>query len=166
MKTELDVADVKSSLRSVMWRNVEIERTEDRLTETREIIAFWSRYVMDKTFHPNAGGEASATAGWELQNMLTVCALITSAAYTRSAIAASACACSGDSGGVDAQPNANVIVAIAAVAQMSALTRGLNAFTRTGSDRRLNLRGVVYGLKKTPINASQIAILEREFIAP
>ena len=35
----------------------------------------------------------------------------------RSAVAASACACSGDSGGVEAQPSANVIVAIAAVAQ-------------------------------------------------
>ena len=33
-----------------MWRNVGIERTGDRLDETREIIAFWSRYVMDKTF--------------------------------------------------------------------------------------------------------------------
>jgi L-aspartate oxidase len=84
VRTELDVADVKSSLRSVMWRNVGIERHGDRLAETREIIAFWSRYVMDKTFHPSAGGEASATAGWELQNMLTVCALISSAAYTRS----------------------------------------------------------------------------------
>jgi RNA polymerase sigma-70 factor (ECF subfamily) len=71
VRTELDVADVKSSLRSVMWRKVGIERHDDRLAETREIIAFWSRYVMDKTFHPSAGGEANATAGWELQNMLT-----------------------------------------------------------------------------------------------
>jgi len=83
VKTELDVADVKSSLRSVMWRNVGIERTEDRLTETREIIAFWSRYVMDKTFHPSALGPEGAEAGWELQNMLTACFLITTAAYTR-----------------------------------------------------------------------------------
>jgi L-aspartate oxidase len=83
-RTELDIADVKSSLRSVMWRNVGVERTGERLEETREIIAFWSRYVMDKTFDPAAVGAASATAGWELQNMLTVCGLITSAAYTRS----------------------------------------------------------------------------------
>jgi L-aspartate oxidase len=83
-RTELDIPDVKSSLRSVMWRNVGVERTGERLEETREIIAFWSRYVMDKTFDPAALGAASATAGWELQNMLTVCALITSAAYTRS----------------------------------------------------------------------------------
>ena len=82
-KTELDVADVKSSLRSVMWRNVGIERTGDRLAETREIIAFWSRYVMDKSFDPTDIGAGAAVAGWELQNMLTVCTLIASAAYTR-----------------------------------------------------------------------------------
>jgi L-aspartate oxidase len=82
-KTELDVADVKSSLRSVMWRNVGIERTGERLAETREIIAFWSRYVMDKTFDPSDIGAGAAVAGWELQNMLTVCTLIASAAYTR-----------------------------------------------------------------------------------
>jgi L-aspartate oxidase len=84
VKTELDIADVKSSLRSVMWRNVGIERTGDRLTETREIIAFWSRYVMDKTFLPSIVGPEGAATGWELQNMLTACFLITTAAYTRS----------------------------------------------------------------------------------
>jgi L-aspartate oxidase len=81
-KTELDLADVKSSLRAVMWRNVGIERSGERLTETREIIAFWSRYVMDKTFDPATLGQ-TAVAGWELQNMLTVCHLIATAAQTR-----------------------------------------------------------------------------------
>ena len=82
-KTELDIADVKSSLRSVMWRNVGIERDGDRLEETREIIAFWSRYVMDKVFDPATLGEPVATAGWDLQNMLTACSLISLAAYSR-----------------------------------------------------------------------------------
>ncbi|HWE04364.1 MAG TPA: L-aspartate oxidase [Tepidisphaeraceae bacterium] len=81
-RTELDIVDVKSSLRSVMWRNVGIERTGERLDETREIIAFWGRYVMDKTFDPSVSREL-AVAGWELQNMLTVCSLITAAAYAR-----------------------------------------------------------------------------------
>ncbi|HEX8339490.1 MAG TPA: L-aspartate oxidase [Tepidisphaeraceae bacterium] len=81
-KTVLDVADVKSSLRSVMWRNAGIERDGPRLTELREIIAFWCRYVMDKTFQPVIGPE-QAVAGWELQNMLTVAFLVTSAADTR-----------------------------------------------------------------------------------
>ena len=80
-KTELDITDVKSSLRSIMWRNVGIERTGQRLEETREIIGFWSRYVMDKIFDPSAG--AAAAAGWEIQNMLTVGAVMTTAAYTR-----------------------------------------------------------------------------------
>ena len=82
-RTELDVADVKSSLRSIMWRNVGIERSGEHLAETREIIAFWSRYVMDKTFNPGEIGPESAVAGWELQNMLTACFLITTAGYTR-----------------------------------------------------------------------------------
>jgi L-aspartate oxidase len=81
-KTELDLTDVKSSLRSIMWRNAAIERHGDRLNETREIIAFWSRYVMDKIFSPADMGE-DAIPGWELQNMLTACFLITTAAYTR-----------------------------------------------------------------------------------
>ncbi|MGF1634131.1 MAG: L-aspartate oxidase [Phycisphaerae bacterium] len=82
-RTELDVADVKSSLRSVMWRNAGIEREGERLTETGEIIAFWSRYVMDKVFDPGAVGLAAAAAGWELQNMLCVCSIMTSAAQAR-----------------------------------------------------------------------------------
>ena len=83
VKTELDVTDVKSSLRSVMWRNVGIEREGERLTETREIVAFWSRYVMDKTFRPETIGTDGAIAGWELQNLLTVAFLVTTAAYSR-----------------------------------------------------------------------------------
>jgi L-aspartate oxidase len=82
-KTELDIADVRNSLRSVMWRNCGIERSGDRLNETREIIAFWSRYVMDKIFNVDELGTEAATAGWELQNMLTACFLITAAAYIR-----------------------------------------------------------------------------------
>ncbi|HEY1684103.1 MAG TPA: L-aspartate oxidase [Tepidisphaeraceae bacterium] len=81
-RTELDIVDVKSSLRSVMWRNVGIERDGARLAETREIIGFWSRYVMDKTFD-FAVQSQGAIAGWELQNMLTICALITTAAEAR-----------------------------------------------------------------------------------
>jgi len=81
-KTELDLTDVKSSLRSLMWRNVGIERTGEHLAETREILALWSRYVMDKVFLP-AVEISAATAGWELQNMLTCAFLMSTAAYTR-----------------------------------------------------------------------------------
>ena len=81
-RTELDITDVKSSLRSIMWRNVGIERSAQCLIETNEIIAFWARYVMDKTFDPAVQGH-SAIAGMEIQNMLTVCHLIATAAQTR-----------------------------------------------------------------------------------
>ena len=37
----------------------------------------------DKTFDPSISHGESAVAGWELQNMLTACSLITAAAYTR-----------------------------------------------------------------------------------
>ncbi len=74
-RTQLDVADVLHSLRSVMSRNVAIERLADRLQETIEIIEFWSRYVMDKVFdHPQE---------WETQNLLTVALCIAKAAAAR-----------------------------------------------------------------------------------
>lgn len=74
-RTELDLADVANSLRSVMSRNVAIERSGDRLRETTEIIEFWARYTFDKVFD-----EPSA---WETQNMLTVALAITVGAATR-----------------------------------------------------------------------------------
>jgi len=81
-RTELDITDVKSSLRSIMWRNVGIERSGERLVETQERLAYWGRYVMDKVFNPSSATNG-VTAGWELQNMLSVCALITTAANAR-----------------------------------------------------------------------------------
>ena len=65
-----------------MWRHVGIERTGAQLAETLERLAYWGRYVMDKIFDP-ASSSNGVTAGWELQNMLSVCGLITSAANTR-----------------------------------------------------------------------------------
>ena len=83
LRTELDISDVKSSLRSLMWRNVGIEREGQRLEETREIISFWTRYVMDKTFAAPATSVQAAAEGWEVQNMLTACTLMASAAHAR-----------------------------------------------------------------------------------
>jgi L-aspartate oxidase len=74
-RTELDTADVRSSLRSLMWRNVGIERNGPHLEEAAEIIQFWSRYVLDKTF--------DSPTGWELQNMLEVATLVTRSASLR-----------------------------------------------------------------------------------
>lgn len=74
-RTELDAQDVRNSLRSVMWRNVGIERNADRLEETLEIIDFWGRYVLDKVLDDRVG--------WETQNMLTIARLIARAALFR-----------------------------------------------------------------------------------
>jgi len=62
-RTELDITDVKSSLRSIMWRHVGIERAGERLAETLERLAYWGRYVMDKVFDPPAHQTASPPAG-------------------------------------------------------------------------------------------------------
>ncbi len=74
-RTELDLADIRNSLRSLMWRNVGIERHGDRLKETLEIISFWGRYVLDKEFW--------ARDGWEIQNMLTAAYIIGRCAQLR-----------------------------------------------------------------------------------
>ena len=58
-RTELDLVDIRNSLRSLMWRNCGIVRRGERLGETLEIIAFWGRYVLDKEFYD--------PAGWEIQ---------------------------------------------------------------------------------------------------
>ena len=75
VRTELDVSDIRQSLRSVMWRNAGLVRTGQTLAETIEIINFWSRYVLDKPFN--------APAGWEVQNMLQVARLIATTALAR-----------------------------------------------------------------------------------
>jgi L-aspartate oxidase len=74
-RTELDLADIRNSLRSVMWRNAGIVRTGARLAETEEIIGFWGRYVMDKEF--------LSRTGWEAQNMLTTALLVVECAFRR-----------------------------------------------------------------------------------
>ena len=71
----LDLEDVRNSLRSLMWRNVGIERNATMLKEAEKMIDFWCSYVMDKEFNN--------IKAWELQNMLTVARLITTAADMR-----------------------------------------------------------------------------------
>ena len=73
--TMLDLDDVRNSLRSVMWRNAGIVRDGDRLAETLEIVEFWSRFVLDKTFDD--------PRGWEVQNMLTLSRMLAKAALDR-----------------------------------------------------------------------------------
>ncbi len=65
---ELDLSDVRSSLRSSMWKNVGIERTGPKLRDTGDMFDFWARYTLDKIF--------DEPSGWETQNMLLVGALM------------------------------------------------------------------------------------------
>ncbi len=74
-RSRLDASDVRNSLRALMWRNVGITRKGRALTEAREIIEFWQRYVMDKVF--------DTPFGWECQNMLTVSYLMAQSAEQR-----------------------------------------------------------------------------------
>ncbi len=74
-RTPMDLVDIRNSLRAVMWRNAGIARNGPRLAETKEIVCFWGRYVIDKEFHD--------PAGWEVQNMLTSCLLVTECAFRR-----------------------------------------------------------------------------------
>ncbi|GJQ29883.1 MAG: L-aspartate oxidase [Phycisphaerae bacterium] len=72
---ELDLADVRSSLRSAMWKNVGIERNGQRLSSVVEMIDFWGRYTLDKIFDD--------VSGWETQNMLLAAGLVARAAMWR-----------------------------------------------------------------------------------
>jgi L-aspartate oxidase len=72
---ELDLEDVRSSLRSAMWRNVGVERTSGKLTDVIHMFDFWARYTLDKIF--------DEPEGWETQNMLLVGSLIARAAAWR-----------------------------------------------------------------------------------
>jgi len=72
---ELDLADVRTSLRSVMWRNVGVQRTGARLADVCEMFDFWARYSLDKILDD--------PAGWETQNMLLVGALVAHSALWR-----------------------------------------------------------------------------------
>ncbi|MFN7021675.1 MAG: L-aspartate oxidase [Phycisphaerales bacterium] len=72
---ELDLADVKSSLRSAMWRNAGIERSGPRLDDAIDMIDFWARYTLDKIF--------DGPEGWQTQNMLLAAALIARSAAWR-----------------------------------------------------------------------------------
>ena len=72
---EIDLIDIRSSLRSAMWRNVGIERTGAKLRDTVDMFDFWARYTLDKIFDdPDA---------WETQNLLMVGALVTRSAAWR-----------------------------------------------------------------------------------
>ena len=72
---ELDLVDVRASLRSAMWRNVGIDRDGDKLQDALEMVDFWGRYCLDKTFDD--------VDGWEIQGMIAAARLIIRGALAR-----------------------------------------------------------------------------------
>ena len=72
---ELDLSDVRSSLRSAMWRNVGIVRDGAKMRDCLDMFSFWGRYALGSVFE--------TPEGWETQNLLTVGHLMTRAAAER-----------------------------------------------------------------------------------
>ena len=80
---DLDISDLVSSLRATMWRHAGIERDAAGLATARRTLAFWSTH--------QARGEFHSRDGWELQNLLTVGALVTAGAEARRASVGTHC---------------------------------------------------------------------------
>jgi len=71
----LDLIDIRNSLKSLMWRDVGVRRDAEGLEDAVESIGHWSSYVLaDQFFDPG---------GWELQNMLCVGRIMIEAALQR-----------------------------------------------------------------------------------
>jgi L-aspartate oxidase len=64
----LDLADIRNSLKSLMWRNAGVRRDEAGLAEAAETIEHWCGYVLNRQF--------ADPDGWQLQNMLCVARLM------------------------------------------------------------------------------------------
>jgi L-aspartate oxidase len=71
----LDLADIRNSLKSAMFRSVGIRRDEVGLEDALNSVAQWCGYVLDRNF--------SDPEGWQLQNMLTMARLMILAAKQR-----------------------------------------------------------------------------------
>jgi L-aspartate oxidase len=71
----LDLADIRNSLKSLMWRNCGVRRSGQGLAEALETVDGWRRYVLARQFDD--------VGGWELQNMLTLARVMIEAALLR-----------------------------------------------------------------------------------
>ncbi|MCM8771935.1 MAG: L-aspartate oxidase [Candidatus Omnitrophica bacterium] len=71
----IDADDLRRSIRSLMWRNVGIERDEESLKSALEKLTEWQKYAFNKEFNNRNG--------FETLNMLTVAFLMTKSALMR-----------------------------------------------------------------------------------
>jgi L-aspartate oxidase len=73
--TELNLADLRNSLQSLMGRRAGIARDRAGLEEALEDLAFWGKYVLSH--------EMTTPPGWELQNLFTLARLMLTAMLQR-----------------------------------------------------------------------------------
>ena len=71
----VNLADIRNSLQSLMWRNAGVCRDAEGLQEAEETLNQWCRYVLARQF--------SDPTGWELQNLLSTARLMIHAARIR-----------------------------------------------------------------------------------
>jgi L-aspartate oxidase len=71
----LDLADIRNSLKSLMWRSDGVRREGKQLAEAAKTIDQWCHYALNRQF--------TAPAGWELQNMLIVARVMIESALAR-----------------------------------------------------------------------------------
>ena len=71
----LNLDDIRNALKSLMWRNVGVQRDAEGLAEAEANINHWCGYVLARQF--------ADPTGWELQNMLIVARLMIRSALQR-----------------------------------------------------------------------------------
>jgi L-aspartate oxidase len=71
----LDLADIRNSLKALMWRAAGVRRSRQLLEEALDNVDQWRSYVLVRQFDD--------IRGWELQNMLTVARVMIAAALAR-----------------------------------------------------------------------------------
>jgi L-aspartate oxidase len=74
-REELDLQDIRNSLKSLVWRAAGVRRSGAPLRDAIRTIDQWQRYVLGQQF--------ADSEGWELQNMLTVARVLLGAALRR-----------------------------------------------------------------------------------
>ncbi|MDZ4849221.1 MAG: L-aspartate oxidase [Pirellulaceae bacterium] len=71
----IDITDIRNSVRSVMWRNVGVQRRADRLEDALQTTQHLASFVLAQSF--------DTVEGWELQNLLTVSLMMSTFALAR-----------------------------------------------------------------------------------
>lgn len=71
----IDLDDIRNAVRSLMWRNVGVQRRRERLEEALHEIRRYCSYILSH--------DLNHADGWELQNILTVALMMTNAAAAR-----------------------------------------------------------------------------------